>query len=232
MITPRVLEPDSEEASEFLQGVYLVPTEEEDLGVQAADRKTTTVLLVKDAEGQLVLPIFSTEMDLLRWRPQGCRYFGMEGKAILDELAGSTWHRLVLDGASDNVIAVTRSMAQKILKLDHYEIPPKSQMEIVPISPPLPDSFLTELRSACEAATAIKEAFVFLLEVDGDGPEFPTLGLRLDASGDGEAQQAVVNGISSSIDPAEFGVRALDITFLHGDLLEQARATVPWLVQR
>lgn len=73
------------------------------------------VVLVTDYDGLSVLPAFTSEAALLRWRPHGSRYIAVQGKVVVDLLARNDWDRIVVDTGSPGAFAITRSDAVRLL---------------------------------------------------------------------------------------------------------------------
>lgn len=72
------------------------------------------LLLVKDEDGNDVLPAFSSEAALLRWKPAGSAYVGLEGHILIELLARSSWDRIVIDGADPEELVITKSDALRL----------------------------------------------------------------------------------------------------------------------
>ena len=75
-----------------------------------------SLVLVTDYDGLAVLPAFTSEAALLRWKPEGGPYLGLEGRFVIEVLARSDWDRLVVDTESPNAFAITRAQALTLLR--------------------------------------------------------------------------------------------------------------------
>jgi hypothetical protein len=83
--------------------------------VLEADREIS-VVSVTDDEGLAVLPAFTSEAALMRWKPEGSRYLGLQGRVVIELLANGDWNRMVVDTDSPDVFAVTREEAVELLR--------------------------------------------------------------------------------------------------------------------
>ena len=77
--------------------------------------REVSVVLVTDDEGRAVLPAFTSEAALLRWKPEGGRFIGLQGRVVIELLSRSEWDRIVVDTNSRNAFAVTRAQAIELL---------------------------------------------------------------------------------------------------------------------
>ena len=98
--------------------LLLVPDSgEEPIGAQTlTEDRTFSVVSVTDYEGRKVLPAFTTEEALLRWRPEGSRYIGSPGKTVVEILARGDWDRMVVDTESPTAFAMTPLEAAELLR--------------------------------------------------------------------------------------------------------------------
>ena len=78
---------------------------------QVEQPSTIDVVLVTDQEGHVVLPAFTSEATLLRWRPEGSHYAQVGGNVLLSLLAHSDWSRIVVDPGSSEAFEVSRGEA-------------------------------------------------------------------------------------------------------------------------
>lgn len=92
-------------------------SDEEAVGTQTlTEDRTFSVVSVTDCEGRKVLPAFTTEAALLRWRPEGSRYIGSPGKTVVEILARGDWDRMVVDTGSPTAFAMTPVEAAELLR--------------------------------------------------------------------------------------------------------------------
>jgi hypothetical protein len=73
---------------------------------------------VTDDDGHRVLPAFTSELALLRWRPAGSPYIVIDGRTVLGLLLdpANKWDRMVVDTHSDEAFQVTRDQARTLLR--------------------------------------------------------------------------------------------------------------------
>ena len=107
-------------ASEILDRELLVLTlgdEEPQVPLGRSTLEGTVVfsfVLVTDYEGLPVLPVFTSEAALLRWRPEGSRYVALQGSVLVGLLAKNDWDRIVVDTGSPDAFLIDRSEAVKL----------------------------------------------------------------------------------------------------------------------
>jgi hypothetical protein len=73
------------------------------------------IILVTGDDGLAVLPAFTSEAALLRWRPEGSRFLGLQGRVVIEMLSRSDWDRIVVDTNSRNAFLITRTDAVELL---------------------------------------------------------------------------------------------------------------------
>jgi SseB protein N-terminal domain/SseB protein C-terminal domain len=222
---------------DLFERVLLVPTPdtgEEPRGpeVLAEDREIAFVL-VHDEDGLPVLPAFTSEDALLRWNPGGSRYVGLQGKALVEILAGSDWDRIVVDTAGPEAFAITRSAARELLGAVPFSVPAGSTLAIGQPAQAPPDGFVSDLRRACEDEAAVAEAFLYQLGVlERDELPHLTIGLRLDAGVDEEEAERIAQAIGHAADPQSWGYEFVDFQLLEGDMLDTVRSAATTIFRR
>lgn len=190
-------------------------------------------MLVYDEDRLPVLPTFTSEGALLRWNPEGSRYVGLQGKALLEMLAGSDWDRIVVDPAGPDAFAITRSAARELLGAVPFSVPAGSTLAIGQPAQAPPDGFVSDLRRACEGEPAVAEAFLYQLGVlDRDEPPHLTIGLRLDARVDEGDGGRIAESIGRAIEPRSWGYEFVDFQLLDGDMLDTVRSTATAIFRR
>jgi SseB protein N-terminal domain len=103
-----------------LAGELLVPLPDvgRPPGVEVlSEAQELSFVVVSDEHGRSVLPAFTSEEALTRWKPEGSAYVALEGRVLLEVLAVSDWHRMVVDGADERWFAVTRADARERIDL-------------------------------------------------------------------------------------------------------------------
>lgn len=79
------------------------------------DDRDIELVLVKDPDGHLVLPAFTSVASLARWRP-GASYIELEGRSFLGLLcAQNDWDRIVVDPDSRRAFEINRADAVELL---------------------------------------------------------------------------------------------------------------------
>ena len=223
------LDPD-----EILEKVLLVPTadtgREPGAGVLAEDTEIPFVV-VPDDDGLLVLPAFTNEQALTRWIPQGSPYIALSGKVLVDILARSEFHRIVIDGADRHALAITRSAAQELVGV--IPVPAGSTYRIGQPATPPPAGLADALRRACEREPAIREAYLYQFQIVGrDESPSMAVGLSLDESVDESESLRIAQSIFGDLDPNDWGYDFLDVHPLDGELLDAARANGVVILRR
>ena len=79
------------------------------------EERQFSIVSVTDDEGLRVLPAFTSETALLRWRPEGARFMALQARVVLDLLSSGNWDRMVVDTESDTAFAVTPAEAGELL---------------------------------------------------------------------------------------------------------------------
>lgn len=222
---------------DLLERILLVPTpdtgqEPRGLEVLEEDREISFVLL-HDEEGLPVLPAFTSEDALLRWDPAGSRYVGLQGKALVEMLAGSDWDRIVVDTAGPKAVAITRSAARELLGAVSHSVPAGSTLLIGQPAQAPPDGFVSDLRRACEGEAAVAEAFLYQVGVlERDELPHLTIGLRLDAGVDEAEAGRIAQSIGRAADPQSWGYEFVDFQLLEGEMLDTVRSAATTIFRR
>jgi len=208
----------------------LVPTPDtgHELGVRLLEEaEEVPFVVLQDDEGRLVLPAFTSEEALNRWKPGGSHYIGLQGKILIELLAKSEWDRMVVDGADARARAITRADARRIVRITSLSLPAGSVRIGHPANPP-PDELVRALVRACERENAVSEAYLYQFQhVELDERPHLAIGLQLGRSADEPDAHEIARSITEHVDPERWGHEFIDIHFLEGDLLEVVRANGP-----
>jgi SseB protein N-terminal domain/SseB protein C-terminal domain len=219
---------------EILDGELLVPTADtgREPGVETLDEDAEIpFIIVTDEYGLDVLPAFTSEQELDRWRPQGSPYVGLNGKDLVEILARSDLDRMIVDGAGRHPLALTRSAAQELVGV--LPVPAGSAFRIGQPAEPPPTGLVQALRSACERQPEVREGYLFQLQIveRGEAPSL-TVGLLLNESIDEADHERIGRALFDTLDPSDWGYEFLDVHFLSGELLDAARANGVELLRR
>lgn len=218
-------------ADDFMDRELLVPTPDtgRELGVGVLEHdEEMALVVVRDDEGRIVLPAFTSEDALNRWSPEGSYYIGLKAKVLVELLAKSEWDRMVVDGADATAFAITRSDARRLAGVTRRWIPEGSSMRIGHAAKPPPGELVEALVRACERERLVLEAYLYQFQVvDMDERPYLTVGLRLRPSADVTDTERVSRSIANQIVPARWGYEFIDIHFLDGDLLDMVQANGP-----
>jgi hypothetical protein len=181
-------------------------------------------VIVEDPEGRMVLPAFTSERELARWKPQGGPYIALEGRVLIEFLAASEWDRIVIDGAGAEPIGMTREAARELLGMTTHSLSPGSDYRIgLPAKAP-PDGLIEELRATC-ARPEITEAWLYQFQfVDGGDPPYLALGVLPEPATDEAGVEALLRSLGPQLRPVMWGYEFIELHPLADDLLEAARA--------
>ena len=69
-----------------------------------------------DTRGRPLLPVFSSETELLAWFTEGSHWIEVQGRDALQLFLRGDWDRIVLDPAADFPPVLTRSEAEALLR--------------------------------------------------------------------------------------------------------------------
>lgn len=214
----------------FLQRELLVPTPDtlHALGSRTLEPdEEISFVVVPDEVGRLVLPAFTSEIALNRWRPHGSHYVALNGEVLIDLLAASDWDGMVIDGADANSYSITRADARRLVGETRLSLPAGSTVRIGQPARAAPDGLVRALVKACENAPAVSAAYLYQVQhVEFNEEPHLAVGLRLPA-GEKIDPDLVVRSIAQRLEPARWGYEFVDIHVLEGDLLEMVRATGP-----
>ena len=190
-------------------------------------------MLVLDDDGRPVLPAFTSEGALTRWKPQGSACVALQGKVLVEMLARSDWDRMVIDGADRDAIAITRSAVRRLIGMIAYSMPAGSTSRIGQPAQEPPEGLVDALRSACQRELVIAEAYLYQFQiVERDEPPQLTVGLQLQPSvAEGEYQR-LAESINADVNPQRWGYESLDYQLLEGDLLDTVRSSEPVILDR
>ena len=217
--------------------MLLVPTPdtgEEPRGFEVLDEsQEISFVFVHDQDGLPVLPAFTSEDSLLRWKPEGSPYIGLQGKVLVKLLADSDWDRIVVDTADPRPFAITRAAARELLGAIRYTVAAGSTILIGQPAQSPPDGLVSALQRACEREPAVAEAFLYQLGIlERDEMPHLTIGLRLDAGVDAESAEGLAQRIGDAIDPSSWGYEFVDFQPLEGDMLDTVRSATTAIFQR
>lgn len=192
------------------------------------DGEELSFLVLADDQGLLVLPAFTSEQALARWKPEGSHYVALRGKVLVELLAGSEWDRMVVDGADVTAFAITRSDARRLAGVTHRWVPAESSVRIGHPAKPPPNELVEALLRACEHERLVLEAYLYQFQVVGvDESPYLTIGLRLRPSADTTDTDRVSRSITKQIEPARGGYEFVDLHILDEDLLDMVQANGP-----
>lgn len=188
------------------------------------EAEDVTFVIVEDPEGRLVLPAFTSERELQRWKPQGGPYIGLEGRVLIEFLAASECDRIVIDGAGAEPIGMTREAARELVGVTTHSFSPGSEYRIgLPAKGP-PDRLIDELRETC-ARPEIAEAWLYQFQfVNGDDPPYLALGVLPAPGADEAGVEALLQAVGPQLRPARWGYEFIELHPLADDLLDAARA--------
>jgi hypothetical protein len=223
---------------EILEGELLVATPylDREPGVVefAGEDRQISVVTVVDEAGLQVLPAFTSEEALARWKPEGSPYVALPAEVLIEILAGSEWDRMVVDGQDEHGFVVTRSAARQLVGVTARFVPEGSSFRIgLPAEPP-PEGLVEALRTACEREPALAEAYLYQFQiVEEDESPYLAIGLRLEPAADPSEAARVARSITREVNPPAWGYEFLEIHPLDDELLEAARSNgIPILHRR
>lgn len=184
-------------------------------------------IVVHDDEGLPVVPAFTSEEALARWKPEGSPYVTLDGKVLVEILAESDWNRMVIDGADTGALGITRADARRMVRITSLSLPAGSIRIGHPAKPP-PDGLVQALLRACERESAVSEAYLYHFQhVELDERPHLAIGLELGPSVDEPDVHRIARSITELVELERWGYEFIDIHFLEGDLLEMVRANGP-----
>ena len=221
---------------QLLSRVLLVPTPETgeplESGVIEEDR-TVSFVVLHDEDGRTVLPAFTSESALCRWRPEGSPYMGLEGQALVEMMAESDWDRIVVDVADPEPITIPRSAAVERTGTVAYPVPAGSTFVIGQPAQAPPYGLVGNVTRACEEEEAVDEAFLYQFGiVDRDEPPHLTIGVRLHTQVDDAEKGRIAQSIGGAADPPSWGYEFLDLQFLDGEMLDTVRSQTAAIFRR
>ena len=221
---------------DLLSRVLLVPTPETgeplESGVIEEDR-TVSFVVLHDDDGRTVLPAFTSESALCRWRPEGSPYMGLEGQALVEMMAESDWDRIVVDIADPEPVTIPRSAAAEREGTIEQSIPAGSTLVFGQPAQAPPDGLIGNVWRACEAEAAVEEAFLYQFGVvERDEPPHLTIGIRLNAPVDQAEKGRIAQSIGGAADPPSWGYEFLDLQFLEGKRLDTVRSQTAAIFRR
>ena len=73
------------------------------------------IISVTDTEGRAVLPVFSSEQELLAWMPEGSPWIGVEGADVLRLFLSGEWDVAVVDHAGESPHELSREDVAALL---------------------------------------------------------------------------------------------------------------------
>ncbi len=222
---------------DLLERFLLVPTPdtgEEPRGfhVLEEDREMSFVL-VHDEDGLPVLPAFTSKEALQRWNPEGSRYVGLQGRALVEILARSDWDRIVVDTTDRSAFAIPRSAALELLGVAAYTQPAGSRMLVGQPARTPPHGLVTAVQRACANEPTVAEAFLYQVAIleQGNTPHL-AIGLRVDARVDEEDRVRIAHSIGRAVDPQSWGYDFVDLEVLEDDMLNAVRSGATAIFQR
>ena len=181
-------------------------------------------VVVEDDEGRTVLPAFTSERELARWRPEGSPYIALEGQVVIEMLAVSEWDRVVIDGAGASPIGMTRSAARELVGATSRSVSPGSTSLIGQPAEAPPEALVEALRAIC-SRPEIAEAWLYQFQiVEQDDSPHMALGVLLKPTIDESEVDALLQSFGAEIRPALWGYEFLDLHPLSGELLDSARS--------
>ena len=217
--------------------VLLVPTPDtgqEPRGPRVlAETEEVSFIVVQDEDGRSVLPVFTSEEAFLRWKPEGSSYVGLPERVLVEILAGSDWHRMVVDGADEDALVITREAARELIGAAHYVVPGGSVLLIGQPAQAPPAGLIDAVRAACERRPAVAEGYLYQMAiVDRDEVPHLAIGLRLDSSLDDEAVRTLVDAVGSEVQPRLWGLDFIDFQVLDDDMLAEVQSSGPPVFRR
>ena len=220
----------------ILEKELLVPTldigQEPRVEVLEEDREIPFVLVL-DEDGRPVLPAFTSEEALARWRPQRTAYVALQGKVLVEMLAESDWDRMVVDDADGDAFAITRSAAQRLIGVVAYSVSASASFRIGQPANAPPDRLVRDLRIACENEPAITEAYLYQFQiVERDASPHLAVGLLLQPAIGEEEFRRIAKAISDEVGFQEWGYEFLEFHPLEGQLLASARSSGSEILRR
>lgn len=187
------------------------------------EREELSFVVVEDDEGRTVLPAFTSELELTRWKPEGSPYIALVGRVLVEILAASDWDRIVVDGAGASPVAMTRSAARELVGVEVRSIAPGSSYLIGQPAEPPPDGLVEKLQSVCRREE-ISEAYLYQFQIVGEDMPHLALGVLLERVADDSEVYAVIQALNAQIEPTRWGYEFLDLHPLTGELLDAARS--------
>jgi hypothetical protein len=103
----------------ILQRMLLVPrTEGTDLAWEAGSDRATGIVEypVYTHAGFRSLPVFTSDADYARWRPQGGEWIAVQARSVLEAFVEMPADRLVVDNQSPQAFAINRDEAAALLR--------------------------------------------------------------------------------------------------------------------
>jgi hypothetical protein len=221
---------------DFLEREFLIPIPEPPPGLPQGPQILQEDLnielrLVKDSEGRVVLPAFTSEQRLSNWLREGSPYIAVGGRLLLEVFLSNDWYRIIVDTGDRHVFAIERPQARHMLGLPQFPRGSRVAVGELDVEP----EFRHAVRTACEGEPAVVEAYVYgFALVEGDEKPRPnlTVGLLLQPGVPGARARETFTRLGDAVDPQSHGYAFIDFHALDGEVLEIVRATLPPVFQR
>jgi hypothetical protein len=145
---------------------------------------------------------------------------------LVEMLAGSDFHRMVVDGADPTAFAITRSAARSLTGAVALPLPARSTVRIgLPAQEPRRE-LVEALAGACRREATIREAYLYQFQiVERDEPPQLTVGLLLRSSSPQVELKRLATSIGGEVSPQAWGYESFDYHLLEGDLLSLVRSS-------
>jgi SseB protein N-terminal domain len=115
---------------------------------------------VADGQGRMSVTAFTSDDELLRWRPElkGSQCFGVVGATLLEAFLKTDYDRIVVDRASPAAFAIDRYDAQALLDATPTVADDAPRIMIGPPDRDATRALVAQLRAICAALPGIIEA--------------------------------------------------------------------------
>jgi hypothetical protein len=119
------------------------------------------MVTVKDHDGIPVLPAFTSETELLRWRPEGSGYVSVFVADLLATFVRTDLARIVVDNSSERAFAIDRGDAQALLVAAPKDRQRPPLLQIGDLDADVVGPLVARLRVICATLPDIAEAYLY-----------------------------------------------------------------------
>lgn len=182
----------------------------------------------KDEQGRPILFAFTDVESLLTWKPQGCRYLGMDATGVFRLVISNGFASVVVNYKGPTGGVLTRG---EIEDLAEGRIPIRTEFGVKEFHPPSgarltyglpakkpPEELVRKLQGVFALQDSIVEAYLFQGQLEQDEP-YPMVGLIFTKDINREEIPALIQILGKEVEPLLSKGQFLDFIELKGDLL-------------